>query len=262
MNLFVSIFGGILLTAIIFGVVRSFKQSNFWAAVAAASLPSFAYMAYSASNWPGLDVLTIHVVAFPTVALLLFQIGGAKDAPYRPIHWAPKLLIGFFVIITVILGGFVYIAGNGVSPAIARWLLPNVQGKTLHTGFAGVVPHGEDASKSIAYYRNMDKKLQNLGWHVEVFGLDLLSTGYPGEVRVQINVQANDGQTHPVEGVTVNLGMARPGQKVEQSVNLQQANDGSYRGQVTLTASGEWLAVFTLEHAGERIVFERTLASK
>ena len=37
MNLFVSIFGGILLTAILFGLARSLKLSNFWAAVIAAA---------------------------------------------------------------------------------------------------------------------------------------------------------------------------------------------------------------------------------
>jgi len=258
MNLFVSIFGGMLLTAIIFAVVRSFRQSNFWAAVAAAAVPSLAYMAYSMADWPGLDVLTMHIVAFPTVALLLFQIGGAKDAPYQPIHWAPKLLIGFFVIITVILGGFVYIAGNGVPPSVARWLLPDVQGKTLHTGFAGVVAHGEEASKSIAYYRNMDKKLNRLGWHLEVTGLDTLRPGQAGEVSVQIN----DRQVRPVADIAVNLGLGRPGQKVEQNIRLQQTSDGSYRSQVTLAAAGEWLAVLALEHAGERIVFERTLGSE
>ncbi|MDP2786689.1 MAG: FixH family protein [Pseudomonadota bacterium] len=255
MNLFVSIFGGMLLTVIVFGVMRVVKLSNFWAAVVAAGLPSFAYMAYSAANWPGLDVLTMHVVAYPTVALLLFQIGGAKDGPYEKVHWAPKLIIGFFVIITMILGGFVYIAGKGVPPSVAQWLLPNIAGKTVHTGFAGVVAHGGEASKSIAHHRNMESKLDKLGWRVEVIGLDALRTGYPGDVRVVVS----NRQGQSVSAVQVSIGLGRPGQPVQSRFPLLPANDGSYQTRILLPASGEWLTVLTLESGSERIVFDRVL---
>jgi hypothetical protein len=255
MNLFVSIFGGMLLNVIVFGLVRAFKLSNYWAAVIAAALPSFAYMGYSVANWPGLDVLTMHVVAYPTVALLLFQIGGPKDAPYEKVHWAPKLLIGFFVIITIILGGFVYIAGKGVSPSVAQWLLPNIEGKVVHTGFAGVVPHGEEASKTIAHHRNMESKLEKLGWQVEVTGLDLLGPSILRNVRV---IVANK-QGRSVPNVRVSLGIGRPGQVEQNRFQLPFANDGSYSTEIKLPAPGEWLATLTLDGGGERIVFERVL---
>jgi len=257
MNLFVSIFGGMLLTVILFGVVRAFKLSNFWAAVVAAGLPSFAYMGYSVASWPGLDVLTMHVVAYPTVALLLFQMGGAKDGPYVKLHWAPKLLIGFFVIITIILGGFVYIAGNGVPPTVAQWLLPHIEGKIVHTGFAGVIAHGDEASKSIAHHRNMENKLAKLGWSVEVTGLDALRPGYPGDVRVVVS----NTQGQSVSEVQVSMGIGRPGQPAQNRFKFSPVNDGSFRTQILLPASGEWLAALLLESGGEKIVFERVLGS-
>ena len=258
MNLFVSIFGGMLLTVIVFGVVRAFKLSNYWASVIAAALPSFAYMGYSVANWPGLDVLTMHVVAYPTVALLLFQIGGAKDAPYEKVHWAPKLMIGFFVIITIILGGFVYIAGKGVSPSVAQWLLPNIEGKVVHTGFAGVVPHGDEASKSISHHRNMDSKLEKLGWKVQVTGLDQLRPGILRNVRVLVTNELG----HSVPAVRVSLGLVRPGQAEQSRFQLPVVNDGSYSTEIQLPASGEWLATLTLEGGGERVVFERVLSGE
>jgi len=258
MNLFVSIFGGMLLTVIVFGVVRHFKLSNFWAAVIAAGLPSFAYMAYALVNWPGLDVLTMHVVAYPTVALLLFQVGGAKDGPYQKVHWVPKLIIGFFVIITIILGGLVYIAGKGVSPSIAQWLLPNIEGKTVHTGFAGVVAHGEEASKSIAHHRNMENKLAKLGWSVEVTGLDALRPGRADLVRVSIS--GKDGGA--IAGVRVRLGLGRPGQPPERVQELPGTSDGSHRANISLPAAGAWLATLILEGRGERIVLERVVGGE
>ncbi len=255
MNLFVSIFGGMLLTVIVFGVARAAKLSNFWAAAVAAGLPSFAYMAYSIADWPGLDVLTMHVIAYPTVALLLFQIGGAKDGPYVKVHWAPKLIIGFFVIITVILGGFVYIAGKGVPPSVAQWLLPDIKGKTVYTGFAGVVAHGDEASKSIAHHRNMESKLARMGWSVEVAGLDALRPDLSGDV--QVIVKNSQGQF--VADAQVSMALGRPGQPAQNLFKFLPAADGSYRTRVLLPASGEWLATVTLQHGDERVVFERAL---
>ncbi len=258
MNLFVSIFGGMLLTVILFWVARSFRLSNFWAAVIAAFLPSIAYMVYSVANWPGLDVLTMHVVAFPTVALLLFLIGGSRDAPYQKLHWAPKLMIAFFVIITLILGGFVYIAGKGVSPTVAQWLLPNIEGKTVYTGFAGVVAHGEEASKSIAHHRSMEQKLSRLGWNVEIFGLDALRAGGAADVRVSIK----DKQAQPVSGVAVTLGLGRPGQIQQSNFKLLPVENGSYLAQIRLPAAGEWLSTLTLEYGDDRLSFQRALAEE
>ena len=258
MNLFVSIFGGMLLTVIVFGVVRSFKLSNFWASVTAAALPSFAYMGYSVANWPGLDVLTMHVVAYPTVALLLYQIGGSKDGPYEKVHWAPKLIIGFFVLITIVLGGLVYIAGKGVPLTIAQWLLPNIEGKTVHTGFAGVVAHGEEASKSIAHHRNMESKLAKLGWSVEVTGLDALRPGIANIVRISIS----DKDGGAITDVHVRLGLGRPGQPPERIQELPAKSDGSHRVNISLPAAGAWLATLILEGRGERIVLERVVGGE
>jgi nitrogen fixation protein FixH len=258
MNLFVSIFGGMLLTVIVFGVARGGKLPNFWSAVVAAGLPSFAYMGYAFMNWPGLDVLTMHVIAYPTVALLLYQIGGPKDGPYEKVHWAPKLITGFFVIITIILGGLVYIAGNGVPQSVAQWLLPNIKGKTVHTGFAGVVAHGDEASKSIAHHRNMESKLEKLGWSVEVIGLDALRPGQPGDVQVMVS----NRQGRSVSDVRVSMGLGRPGQREQKRFPFQPISGGGYRTQILLPATGEWLAALMLESGRDQIVFERVLGGE
>lgn len=253
--MFVSIFGGLLFTVIVFGLAKKINLSSFWAAVVAAAIPSFVYAAYALANWPGLDVLTIHLVAYPTVALLLYQMGGSDGQPPAKMHWAPKLVIVFFLLITMVLGGFVYIAGNGVPPTIAQWLLPNIQGKIVHTGFAGVVVHGEEASKSIAYQRNLDAKLNKLGWKVDVFGLRNDRSDTKNDLKVVIRGQ--DGL--PVRNVKVSIGFMHPGQDVQADLPLVAMNDGSYQAKVRLPDTGEWLAVLTLEHEAVRVVVERAL---
>lgn len=258
MNLLISIFGGMLLTVLLYGAARKLKLSNFWAAVAASAIPSFAYMAYAVTVWPGLDVVTLHVIAYPTVAVLLFHLYGEKAGQSLSVHWAPKLMIAFFVVITVIFGGFVYIAGQGLPPALARLLLPGAENKNVHTGFAGVVAHGEDAAKSIGHRRGMDAKLARLGWRLEISGLDGLRPGSAGPVGLTILGAEGQG----VDQVPVALLLSRPGQPVEQELPLAPQGGGRYLATVALPGPGVWLATLRLEAGAERIVLEHKLGGE
>jgi hypothetical protein len=255
MNLLISIFGGMLLTVLLYGAARLVKLSNFWAAVAAAGLPCAAYLAYAASTRPGLDVVTLHLVTFPTVSVLLFQLYANKPGKELHVHWVPKLLIAFFVFITVVLGGFVYIAGNGLPPALAEKLLPNAQGKTLYTGFAGVIEHGEEAAKSIAQQRNITARLSQLGWNVEVSGLGALGTDRASEVEVLLRQADGAG----VPGQQLSFGLARPGQAVEGGQAMRDVGEGIYRTNVVLPAAGVWLASISFTAAGKHIVLEHAV---
>lgn len=258
MTLLITIFGGMLLTAVLYVLGRKLRLSNFWAAAAAAGLPSFSYVVYAVAAWPGLDVLTMHMVAFPTVAVLLFQLYGEKGGQFQGVHWAPKLMVAFFVLLTIVFGGFVYIAGQGLPPALARMLLPGIEGKNIHTGFSGVVAHGEEAAKGIGHHLRMEHKLAKLGWKLEVTGLDSLS---PGEARpVRLTIRTERGEAVP--GVKANLGLGRPGQIPQYNLPFQETGAGDYRVQTALASGGAWLATLSLEQGGERIVLERRLGGE
>jgi hypothetical protein len=255
MNLFISIFGGMLLTALLYGAARLIKLSNFWAAVVAAGLPSAAYLFYAFTEWPGLDVVTMHVVAYPTVSLLFFLLYERKPAKGLHVHWVPKLLIGFFVTLTVLLGSFVYVAGNGLPPELAERLLPNAMGKTLHTGFAGIVEHGEEAAKSIAHHRNIEARLARLGWNVEVTGLSTLKQERRSEVKVLLRKADGSG----VSGQQLSFGLSRPGQPAPAGQLMQEVGSGDYRTSTALPATGTWLAVISFSAEGKRIVLEHAV---
>ncbi len=258
MNLLITIFGGMLLTVLIYAAARGLKLSNFWAAVAASALPSVAYVIYAVALWPGLDVLTLHVIAYPTVAVLLYQLYGGKASIQQGTHWAPKLMIGFFVVITVLYGGFVYIAGQGLPPALARLLLPGAENKNIHTGFAGVVAHGEDAAKEVGHHLGMEAKLHKLGWRLEVSGLDALTPQRSGSVEVR--VIDPDGQG--VDGVPVTLTLRRPGQDAGEVVTLAGLGGGQYQAPARLPATGAWLAVLGLRAGDEYISLERRVGGE
>ncbi|HNA30357.1 MAG TPA: FixH family protein [Thiobacillaceae bacterium] len=253
MNLLISIFGGMLLTVLLYAAARKLKLSNFWASVTAAGLPTAAYMAYSVAVWPGLDVVTLHVIAYPTVALLLYQLYGSRAESQGGTHWAPKLMVGFFVVITVLYGGFVYVAGQGLPPALASLLLPGAAHKNIHTGFAGVVAHGEEAAKEYAHEEPWEDKLLRLGWRLSVEGLDALGT--TGKGQVQVRVAGSDGKG--VEGIAIKLSLARPGQPTSLVLPMTGASGGQYRFSAELPAGGQWMATLELATGNDRVVLER-----
>ncbi len=256
MSLWLSLFGGMILTAFLYGGGRALRLSNFWASVLACGIPSVLYMLIALATWPGLDVVTLHLVAYPTVAVLLFQLYGAKAQHEKSLHWAPKLMITFFLAITVLYGGMIYIAGQGLPPALAQWLLPNAKGKNLHTGFAGVVAHKqEDAAKGIGQHLRNEHLLRQLGWQVEVVGLGTLVAGKESD----INLRILDARGHGVDGVAVSLALVHPGDKPNATRAMNAIGDGAYHLRFTPPESGVWVAHTALTGQGETVRLEHTL---
>jgi len=254
MTLLISIFGGMFLTAVLYAVGRLGRLSNYWAAVIAAAIPSLAYLVYAIGHPVGLDTVTLHVIAYPTVAVLLAMLNGAKAKRSPAGHWAPKLLVGFFLIMLVIMAGFVYIAGQGLPPAVAAMLLPDVNGKTIHTGFAGVVEHHQGAAKGIGQHLRMEDRLSKLGWQVEVSGLNALRAGEPAPVSVHIT----DVARQPVPAVAVALELGRPGQAAQQTLALT-GGLGGYHGTLAGLDAGTWVSKLRLARGEDTIVLEHTL---
>jgi hypothetical protein len=249
MNLFVTIFGGMLLTAVLYGLGRFVRLSNFWSAVIAGAMPTVAYLIYSVIRQPSLDVITIHVVAYPTVAVLFGLLYGSKADHSANMHWIPKLIVLFFVLLTLLMGAFVYIARQGVPPSLAQLLLPDAKGKILHTGFAGVVDHSQEAANGIPYHLDMQNKLEKLGWRLEITGLSDLSDGVESPVEVLIN----DRETRPVENVAVSLELSRPGQRGEVQLALS-GGLGGYHGTLPGLQRGHWVAHVKLAQADGKTI--------
>lgn len=253
MSLFTSIFGGMLLTAVLYGAGRIMKLSNFWSAVAAAGLPSFVYLAYAMSRKIGLDTITLHVIAYPTVAVLLGMLNTPRAKRNNASHWAPRLLLVFFGFMLVVMGFFVYVAGQGLPPSLASLLLPNATGKNIHTGFAGVVEHAGDAAKGVRQHLSMEDRLSKLGWRVEVTGLTDLRQERPG--RLSVVVHDRHGQT--VESVPVAMEITRPGQG-SPIRPLFHRTDGRHEAALEGLDSGTWVARLQLGDGKDAILFEHS----
>lgn len=253
MNLFYTLFGGMLATALVYGGLRYLRVGNFWAAVAASGGIGLVYFVYAALAWPGLDMVSIHLVAYPTVAVVLAQLYDTRKG--QSLHWAPRLIVGLFLSVSVLFGGLAYISSHGLPLAVAQWFLPNAQGKAVHTGFAGVVAHDQAAAKGIGQHLKAEQALASLGWQVEVQGLDRLSAGHGGTVEVELRGQEGQG------GDPNRIGMAfgRPGQKAGPVSPMTRLAQGKYRLQIEPMTAGTWVAYLLIEANEKTIALEHSL---
>jgi hypothetical protein len=256
MNLLITLFGGMLLTALLYALGRGLRLSNFWAALSAGGIACFAYLAHVMVSPPGLDVITLHLVAYPTVSVLLYQLYGEKARHAASMHWAPKLMLGFFAVLTVLYGGFVHVASHGLPPALAGWLLPGAKDKVVYTGFAGVVEHDQDAAKGISHHLKMEHRLAKLGWRLEISGLSEVPPDRPLPVSVHVLDRSGRG----VDGVDIRLSTGRPGQTPSAPVRLQGDGEAGYHATLSPLQPGSWVAYLSLEGPQTRpITLEHSL---
>lgn len=251
MSMFQTLFGGALSIIGLYFVLRVLGVSNYWRGVISGVVPVIAYMGWSISHWPGGDVISMHMAVYLATATVLTLIGGRKPGAAKNLHWGPRVIIGFFLALFVIDGTLLMVSGQGVSPAVAKWFLPPAKKTThpAHTAFSGVVPHGEEAAKTISQFMASANKQDKLGWDVNLTGLERVSLGR--QVAVTLTAKGADGQ--PLRGASTVLALVRPGlAQPEQMLDLVETDPGVYRGQVILSLPGLWVAAVRLQRANDR----------
>ncbi len=260
MNMLLTLFGGVALVVVLYQLLRALSVPNYWRGVISGVVPLVGFAIYATGNWSGLDVLAIHTAVYLSTATILTMIGARQaerpDAQRRRMHWAPKAFIGFFLLVFVVNSIFLYVSTQGLPPTIANWLMPNADGGTLHTGFPGVVPHGQEAAKEVASELSARHRQLRLGWRVEVAGLDVLARD--GAAQVVVRARARDDS--PLDGAQVRLELIRPAQSTSDVTQvLDSALPGQYQAWVQAPQIGRWIAVVHVARGGDEYKTEQQL---
>jgi hypothetical protein len=242
-----TLFGGLAAVILLFVAARALRMPTELAGLVAAVVPLFAYIATLFGSWPGLDVVAIHIAVFISAAFVLVVFSRHRARQAR-LHWVPKALIAFFLVLIVLNAGFLYVSTQGLPQGLAHLLLPGSKNTTLHTGFSGTTRHGEEAAKAIGADLSRQHQNAELGWRVRVEGLRMPSVGQNAVI-----VFAEDSEGRPLSGLAGEFHLARPGAK-GVSVPLVAAADGQYEGRLDLPARGLWL--LELELSGYRQSWE------
>ncbi|MDZ7595103.1 MAG: FixH family protein [Thiobacillus sp.] len=241
MTTMTSLLGGLLAVFALYslgGMIRSLPP--ILRALLAGLIPLLGYFLLIVGSWPGLDVVAMHISVFLAAGLVLYAVTQFRRHSVGGMHWAPKLLIAFFMGLVVVNGSLLYIATKGLPEPVGRWWLGS-DGGAVYSGFSGVVTHGQAAAKAVSSELSQQKRESELGWRVEVTGLD------SSELARAIQVRVRDRTGLPVDRIEAELRLQRPG-AVEAALVLPLAalDAGTYGGVLHVPAGGRWLAELRL----------------
>jgi nitrogen fixation protein FixH/multisubunit Na+/H+ antiporter MnhB subunit len=242
-----TLFGGLTAVLALYAIGGLFRTlPAMLRALLAGVIPLITYFVLIMGRWPGLDVVAIHISVFLAAALVLFAMSQFRRRGAERMHWAPKLLISFFVGLVFLNAALLYLSTKGLPDPIARWWLGR-DDHVVYTGFSGVVSHGQNAAKAVSSELSETHRESLLGWQVDVSGLDGSGLTRLVEVRVK------DRTGLPVDRVEAELRLMRPGAHAAAlTLPLSEAEAGVYMGSLALPASGRWLLDVQLKRDGGR----------
>lgn len=251
MTTLITLLGGLLLMLVLYTLMGWVPRlPPVLRAVLASSITLLTYFGLIVGRWPGLDVVAMHISVFLVAGLLLYMFSQYRSRRTGRLHWVPKLLIGFFVLLAVINTFLLYVATRGLPPTLARLWLPG--GTTVNTGFSGVVEHGQEAAKAVSSELNRSYTAAQLGWRIRLDGLPASVQAHP-----LISVKVGDRSGSPVTGLQAEMLLSRPGStQVESRVTLPAKAPGEYGNVLVFPGSGRWLVDLQLSHPGETVYRE------
>lgn len=248
-----TLFGGLLLAVLLFFAGRRLGLSDFWAGLLSGALPFLAYLLYSMQHWMGGDVLAIHFAVYLAAAGMLMVFGGMQRKGQK-LHWAPRLILSFFVGLVVLNAVLLSIANRGLPEFFTNLLLPAPEGQKVHTAFPGVLPH--DRNKSYAPHLQRVERQRDLGWQVRAEGFADLVAHRPGEVVVTVV----DEHGAPLQAATVNVALWRMANSDDDRVvALTETAAGVYRADIELAEAGRWLMTVHVERGQDQHQSQRQL---
>lgn len=251
-----TLFGGMLVIMALYFGLRMIGLANYWRGVISAALPMAAYIAYSAVDWPGGEMVSMHVAVYLGTATVLTIIGSSKNDK-GGIHWVPKILVGFFGVLFVVQAIFMYVATSGVPLSVASWLMPDAKNKSVYTAFPGVVPHGQEAAEAVGPHLAEVHRQRQLGWHVSLQGL----TGLRQGASTPLQVTLTDKTNNPIDDAEVTLSFVRPAMDKDDQdrIPMQHLGRGVYQALVKLQQPGLWIAGVRVNHGSDVYEADQTI---
>ena len=251
MSTLITLLGGVLLLVVLHALLGAMpKLPPALRAILASSLSLVAYFGLTLGRWPGLDVVAMHISVFLVAGLLLYMFSQYRSRRTGRLHWVPKLLIAFFVLLAVINTFLLYIATRGLPPALAQFWLPG--GSTVNTGFSGVVQHGQEAAKAVSSELNRSYSAAQLGWRIHLNGM-------PASVQAPplISVRVLDRSGSPVADLQAEMQLSRPGSaQIESRIPLPAKSPGEYGNVLVFPGGGRWLLDLQLRQKGQLVYRE------
>lgn len=227
---------------------RLFRLSGKAAAMAVALLVLFCYVPWGALYWPGPDIFAVHLAIYLTLAYALGMIGPRVGKGF---HWAPALIVIFFIGVIALNVVFVTLAGRGITGIFAE-LLPRPQESegVADSEFPGVVSH--DFQEKEALYNQYLQQVEaqrRRGWWVKKGWRHKPWVGRPETFIVTVH----DREGLPIIGAEVHGRFLRPSNSRDDfDFHLSEVGGGEYRTQITMPLPGFWRLVLEVSKGDAR----------
>ncbi|HPY41666.1 MAG TPA: FixH family protein [Thiolinea sp.] len=252
--------------ALFFLFYLGFKWNNKLAALVTILLVLGVYIPLAATHWAGIDVFAIHFAFFVMSGYGLgiitshranrqryeSQLGQPLPAKKPWFHWAPAIIIGFFITLATIDSVIITLANKGASSEFMARFLPEPRlagGGPITSVFPGAVPH--DFKEKYAQFNNYAGQIQTQrerGWQITNGWQQTPRVGKPAVFS--INVTDKTGQ--PVSGAQVEVSFLRPSDnRKDKHFALPESNAGTYGQNVQLDEPGSWTIVLKIQRGTE-----------
>jgi len=210
-------------------------------AVTAALLALGLYLPLAMLDWPGGDVLAIHLAVY----LLSAFAGGVllrerqQRRPEQGLHWGPLAIGGFFIALVILCAFFLVVAERGLAPSLNAYLFPSAarQG-AVSSRFPGVISHDFQQKEELYnQYLQQVKRQQERGWQVQKGWLGKPVAGAPTGFKVVVHTREGE----PLTGATVGGQFLRPADsRLDTAFTLPEVEPGVYQAPLSLPAAGLW----------------------
>ncbi|MBI5463158.1 MAG: FixH family protein [Gammaproteobacteria bacterium] len=253
MNVLLTLPLGIVAQLLLFVLLKRVFRLHAKAAALMVGLVALAlYIPYAILVWPGADVVAMHVAIFLVTAYALGLILGHRESHMDDVngfhprfHWAPTLIVAFFVVLVLFDSVLVVVATQGLPEPVARLLLPATdRQREITSAFPGVVDN--DLQKKEALYNaylEQVRRQHERGWVVRKGWLGAARAGQPAKFQVTVNDR--DGKA--VAGAEVQGGFLRAADtRLDQRLTLTETAPGVYQGDVLLPLPGVWNLVLEI----------------
>lgn len=245
--LLVGIGGGVVAELLLFTVLnRLFRLDGKTAAMIIALLVVLIYVPWAVLAWPGADVFAIHLAILLTFAYALGMLGGRVG---RRWHWAPALIVGFFVVVIALNVVFLGVAERGMSGLFSE-LLPAPRGAAVvDSRFPGTVSHDYQEKEALynEYLRQVDVQRER-GWQVRKGWQYRPVVGQPATFIVAVD----DRDGAPVAGAAVQGRFLRTSNSRDDiDFTMHEVAPGEYRVNLQMPLQGLWQLVLHIRRGDD-----------
>ncbi|MFO7954245.1 FixH family protein [Thioalkalivibrio sp.] len=259
-NLVITLGAGTAALALLFALIYRFTRLKAYSTSAVVvAIMLFLFIPYSILAWQGADVFAIHLALYVIVPYGLGIVFTQKEAEVENggkakigrLHWAPMVLVGFFIIVASAQAILITLAQNGMPQQFIGTILPEPENRTqqVTSAFPGTVAGMESRKQALAVHRVSELQAQReKGWQVRQGWVERPTEGETAILQVEVR----DADGVPIDDATIRgMFMWLADERRDQGFEMQTMGDGLYQAEVALPAPGRWDLRFQIQRDGQ-----------